>query len=94
MAGRREEITMDLVTMIGFIAGTLTTISFLPQVHKAWRTKSCSDLSIGMLLAFTAGVVLWLVYGLMLRAAPVILANAVTLVLLVALLALKVRYQE
>jgi MtN3 and saliva related transmembrane protein len=85
---------MNRVTMIGFVAGTLTTLSFLPQVHKAWRTKSCSDLSIGMLLAFTAGVVLWLVYGLMLRAAPVIAANAVTLVLLVALLTLKVRYQE
>ena len=61
---------MQSITFFGFVAGTLTTLSFLPQVHKAWRTKRCDDLSMGMLLSFGAGVCLWLVYGLILRASP------------------------
>lgn len=85
---------MHIITVLGFIAGTLTTVSFVPQVHKAWRTKRCNDLSWGMLLAFSAGVILWLVYGLFLRAAPIIVANAVTLALLIALIFMKVRYRS
>ena len=49
---------MQLITLLGFAAGTLTTLSFVPQVHKAWRTKRCGDLSLTMLLAFGAGVLL------------------------------------
>jgi MtN3 and saliva related transmembrane protein len=85
---------MHLITLLGFVAGTLTTLSFLPQVHKAWRTKRCDDLSMGMLLSFGAGVSLWTVYGLLLHARPVIVANVVTLALLVALVYLKARYQS
>ncbi len=84
---------MNFVTLIGFAAGTLTTLSFVPQVLKTYRTKRCDDLSAGMLLAFTSGVVLWLVYGLFLRSAPIISANAVTLALLVAIGAMKIRYR-
>ncbi len=84
---------MNFVTLIGFAAGTLTTLSFGPQVLKTYRTKRCDDLSAGMLLAFTSGVVLWLVYGLFLRSAPIISANAVTLALLVAIGAMKIRYR-
>jgi len=83
---------MRLTSLLGFIAGILTTISFVPQVVHAWRSKSCDDLSWGMLLTFSAGVVLWLVYGIRLRAMPIILANAVTLALLLAIMALKARY--
>jgi MtN3 and saliva related transmembrane protein len=72
----------------------LTTLSFIPQVHKAWRTKRCDDLSLTMLLAFGAGIVLWLIYGLMLRASPIIVANAVTLALILWLLYLKLKYRE
>jgi len=85
---------MLTITMLGFLAGTLTTLSFIPQVHKAWTSKSCSDLSLGMLLAFGAGVLLWLVYGLLLRAAPIIVANLVTLSLILVLLFLKARYRR
>ena len=83
---------MRLTSLLGFIAGILTTISFVPQVLHAWRSKSCDDLSWGMLLTFSAGVVLWLVYGIRLRAMPIIVANAVTLALLLAIMALKARY--
>ncbi|HLW53841.1 MAG TPA: SemiSWEET transporter [Candidatus Angelobacter sp.] len=83
---------MQPATIIGFVAGTLTTLSFVPQVHKAWSTKSCSDLSVGMLLAFGSGVALWLVYGLVLQALPIIAANLVTLVLILVLLFLRARY--
>lgn len=83
---------MQPITILGFVAGTLTTLSFLPQVHKAWTTKRCADLSLGMLLAFGAGVALWLIYGLKLRAAPIVVANMVTLALILVLLFLKARY--
>ena len=85
---------MQFITLLGFAAGTLTTVSFVPQVHKAFRTKRCSDLSWTMLIAFGTGVVLWLIYGLMLRAAPIIVANAVTLALICLLLYLKFRYRH
>lgn len=85
--------TIQPITILGFLAGTLTTLSFLPQVHKAYSTKSCGDLSYGMLLAFGSGVALWLVYGLLLNAAPIIVANVVTLALILVLLFLKKRYR-
>ena len=83
---------MRLTTLLGFIAGALTTISFVPQVIHAWRSKRCDDLSWAMLLTFSAGVLLWLIYGFRLRAMPIIAANAVTLALLLIIMALKFRY--
>lgn len=83
---------MGFTELCGFLAGTLTTISFVPQVIKAWRSKRCDDLSWGMLIAFSAGVTLWLIYGLRLSAPPIIAANAVTLALLVTIIVLKIRY--
>ena len=83
---------MDWITLVGFVAGTLTTLSFVPQVVHTAKTKRCDDLSYGMLFAFAAGVALWLVYGIALRALPIIAANAVTLALILAILAMKFRY--
>jgi MtN3 and saliva related transmembrane protein len=83
---------MRLTSLLGFIAGALTTISFIPQVVHAWRSKRCDDLSWAMLLTFSAGVVFWLLYGIRLWAMPVIVANAVTLALLLIIMALKARY--
>jgi MtN3 and saliva related transmembrane protein len=83
---------MRLTSLLGFIAGALTTISFVPQVLHAWRSKRCDDLSWAMLLTFSAGVVLWLAYGIRLWAMPIIVANAVTLALLLIIMALKARY--
>ncbi len=84
---------MDLVSAIGFLAGGLTTLSFVPQVVKTFRSKSCGDVSLGMLLIFGGGVTCWLIYGLALRSWPIILANAATLGLLMTMLVLKAAYR-
>jgi MtN3 and saliva related transmembrane protein len=83
---------MHIITILGFMAGALTTIAFIPQVLHAWRSKRCDDLSWAMLLTFSCGVLLWLLYGLALKAAPIIVANAVTLGLLMIIMGLKARY--
>ena len=75
------------------LAGTLTTIAFIPQLQQTWRTRCANDVSLGMLLTFITGVFLWLNYGLMLDALPIILANLITLVLTLAILMLKMRYR-
>jgi MtN3 and saliva related transmembrane protein len=75
-----------LVRVLGYVAGTITTLSFLPQVVRSWRTRSTADLSITWLVAFISGVTLWLVYGSLLREPPIIVANAITLGLSLVLL--------
>jgi MtN3 and saliva related transmembrane protein len=80
------------VELVGYVAAALTTIAFVPQVLKTWRSKSAGDLSFSTLVAFTSGVFLWLVYGVALGSAPVIAANATTLALNGVLMALKVRH--
>jgi MtN3 and saliva related transmembrane protein len=85
-------MTMHGITILGLAAGTLTTIAFLPQLIKTWKTRSAGDISFGMLATFTTGVFLWLVYGIAIDSLPVILANAVTLLLAGLILALKIRY--
>ncbi len=75
--------------LLGLIAGTLTTLAFLPQVIKTWKSQSAKDISLGMFLLFSAGVALWLVYGIQLGAVPIIAANAVTLLLSLAILGMK-----
>ena len=77
--------------LIGSAAGTLTTVAFIPQVVRAWRTKSVQDLSFWMLLAFTTGVCLWTVYGYVTHAMPLIITNGITFVLAFMLLAMKTR---
>ncbi len=75
------------------MAGTLTTIAFLPQVWRTWKTKSAKDVSFAMLIAFMSGLVLWLIYGIILNALPIILANGITLVLNFIILWLKIKYR-
>ena len=82
------------IELMGYVAGTLTTLAFVPQVVKSWRTKSVGDLSFVTLTAFTIGVLLWLLYGMALRSMPVIAANGVTLVLGGLLVGLKLRYDR
>ncbi|MFZ3014061.1 MAG: SemiSWEET transporter [Nitrospira sp.] len=78
--------------ILGITAGTLTTIAFIPQIAKAWQSKSTGDLSWGMVLTFTIGVLLWLIYGIWIDSLPVILANAVTLLLQLGIVSLKIKY--
>ncbi len=84
---------MDWLTALGLLAGTLTTIAFLPQVMKTWQSKSAKDVSFGMLIIFCLGVFLWLVYGMYIHSLPIILANLVTLILNLIILRLKIRYE-
>ncbi|BBP05461.1 hypothetical protein TPL01_03800 [Sulfuriferula plumbiphila] len=79
---------------IGLLAGTLTTIAFIPQVIKIWRSKKADDISISMFLIFTAGVALWMVFGIQTGSLPVTLANAVTMVLALVILILKYHYRK
>ncbi len=79
--------------VIGYIAASLTTLSFLPQALHTFRTRDVSGISLGMYSLFTAGVALWLVYGLLLGAWPIVVANAVTLALALAILMMKLRYR-
>lgn len=75
---------------VGYAAATLTTLSFVPQVRQIFRTRDVSGISLAMYSAFALGIVLWLAYGLLIEAWPVIAANAITLVLVGTILALKI----
>jgi MtN3 and saliva related transmembrane protein len=84
---------MTATDIIGFLAATLTTASFIPQAWLTFKTKDVSGISLGMYSVFTAGVAGWLVYGLMLQAWPVVIANTVTLALASGILVMKLRYR-
>lgn len=80
--------------LLGISAGVLTTISFLPQVIKTWKSRSAKDLSLGMFSLFCLGVVLWLVYGILVKDVPVIAANLMTLILASTLLFFKLSFKN
>ena len=82
-----------LVEWIGSAAACATTISFIPQAWLTWKTRRADGVSLGMYALFTIGVALWLAYGVLLGAWPIIAANAVTLVLACGILAMKLAYR-
>jgi MtN3 and saliva related transmembrane protein len=85
--------TMTATTeVIGSLAALLTTASFVPQVWHTYRTRDVGGISLGMYTAFALGVFLWLIYGLLLQAWPIVVANAITLALAFAILAMKIRW--
>ena len=79
---------------LGLLAGTLTTASFVPQVWRIWHTRSARDLSWGMASVFTMGTFLWLCYGFMVGSMSIIVANAITFLLSVAICAMKLRFDK
>ena len=79
--------------MLGYAAGFLTTIAFVPQAFKIWRTRSANDVSLPTFVAFTTGVALWLTYGLVVKEPPMILWNGVTLVFAAAILVMKLKFR-
>ena len=83
---------MQTSDWIGFAAAALTTTSFVPQAWLTFKTRDVSGISLGMYSAFTLGVALWLLYGVMLSAWPIVVANAITLALACAILGMKLRY--
>ena len=84
---------MDLVQLIGLTAGVLTTISFLPQVIKTWKSKSANDLSLLMFSMFCTGILMWLIYGLLINDLPIIFSNIATLSLAGTILFFKFRFK-
>lgn len=83
---------MDSFEIIGFVAAFLTTLSFVPQVYKTWKTKEVADLSLVMYLAMFVGVGLWLVYGINIKSPSMIVANSVTMLLVLMVVIFKIRY--
>jgi len=84
---------MDLITIIGAIAATLTTISFLPQAIQVIKTKRTQDISLSMYLTFAIGVSLWLTYGILITDFPIIIANSITLIFASIILFMKLKYK-
>ncbi len=83
---------MPVAQAIGLVAASCTTLAFLPQVVRSWRTRHTRDISLAMSVVMTTGIALWLVYGWMIGDVPLILANTVTLVFSATLLVLKLRH--
>jgi len=82
-----------MLKYIGFFAAICTTIAFLPQAVKVWKSKSTKDISLYMFVIFTIGVFSWLVYGIIIVNLPLILANSVTLILSLFILIYKLKYK-
>ena len=83
---------MDMTEWIGYAAATLTTASFVPQAWLTFKTRDVSGVSLGMYSAFTLGIALWLAYGLLIEAWPVVIANIITLMLAASILAMRLRF--
>ena len=82
---------MIMTNLIGYISAALTTIAFIPQAIKVFRTKQTEDISFGMMLLMTTGVGFWVVYGYLLNAVPVIAANVTTFILSLYILIMKIK---
>ncbi len=85
---------MNFVSLVGFAAGTLCTLAYLPQALHSFRTKSVSDISLLMLVSLNIGLLLWVAYGVMIRSLPLVLPNAITFFLAFPLLVMKLRFQH
>ena len=81
------------IEIIGFTAGTLTTIALVPQVIKSWKTRHTRDVSLGWISTLVIGIVLWLAYGLLIQSWPLVVANVFSLILASIILILKIKYK-
>jgi MtN3 and saliva related transmembrane protein len=84
---------MTFIDILGYVAGTISTLVFLPQVIKTWKTKSTKDISLLMFLFATSSVILWLVYGILINNGSIIYTNSAILVLSSIMLYLKLKYK-
>jgi MtN3 and saliva related transmembrane protein len=85
-------MTTVWIDLVGSLAACLTTAAFVPQAWLSFKTRDVSGISLGMYSVFTVGVALWLAYGLLLQAWPLIIANSITLALALAILVMKLRF--
>ena len=86
--------TIDSNELLGLVAGTLTTIAFVPQLIKVWTSKSAKDISYGMFILFVTGIILWEIYGWGIHSFPVILFNIITFMLGISILILKYIFER
>jgi len=84
---------MEITTLLGLIAGTITTFSFVPQVLRTWKLKETKDLSLSMFLCLAVGILLWIAYGFIKMDLPVMLANGVSFILVIVVIFFKVKYK-
>ncbi len=84
---------MGNIEILGLVAAAITTSGFIPQVYKIWKEKSTHDISLNMYLLLTLGLTLWLIYGINIGSLPVILANGITLLLVLSIVFLKLKYK-
>ncbi|WP_298289653.1 SemiSWEET transporter [Thiomonas sp.] len=87
-------MTASLIDLVGYCAAVLTTVSFVPQVWLTLRSRDVSGISLGMYSLFTAGIALWLLYGLLQHNLPIVAANAITLVLALIVLVMRLRLHK
>ena len=80
--------------LFGFAAALLTTIAFLPQLFKTWRTQSAEDVSLIMLILFIIGLICWIIYGSEIHSTPIVVANVVTFIFNLSILILKITYTK
>lgn len=83
----------NIYEIIGLVAAILTTAAFVPQVYKTWKTKSVDDISLTMYSVLFMGLILWLVYGISINSLPIIIANSVTGILVLMVIAFKFKYK-
>lgn len=84
---------MQLAQILGLMAGTITSITFLPQVIRIWKTKSVKDISMLMMILLIAGTSMWLTYGLLMKDAAIIYTNVMVLVMSLIMFYFKIRYR-
>ncbi|VAW26236.1 hypothetical protein MNBD_BACTEROID06-268 [hydrothermal vent metagenome] len=84
---------MDWIEIIGLVGAFLSSITFIPQVYLAWKSRSVGDLSLGMILIVITSTVVWLVYGVALMLWPVIIANAIIFLLATLLMGFKLTFK-
>ena len=84
----------NYIDLFGFLAALLTTIAFLPQLYKTWKTKSADDVSLIMLILFIIGLFCWIIYGLKINSVPILVANIITFIFNFSILILKITYSK
>ena len=85
---------LNYIEFFGFAAALLTTIAFLPQLYKTWKTKSADDVSLIMLILFIIGLICWIIYGLKINSIPILVANIITFIFNFSILILKITYSK
>ncbi len=84
---------MKITTVIGLVAATITTLSFIPQLIKTWKLKETKDISLLMFVTLGVGIILWIIYGFLLWDLPLILANSITFIFVLIILFFKFKYK-